>query len=43
MVVRKILLFQVVMDAVMDELSTILLNVLIPYPIVMTMDFGMSQ
>jgi hypothetical protein len=31
------------MGAVIDEHSTILLSVLIAYPIVMTMDFGMSQ
>jgi len=43
MVVTAILLFYVVLGAVMDELSMILLTVPIFFPMVMAMDFGMSQ
>lgn len=43
MVVTAILLFYVVLGAVMDELSMILLTIPIFFPMIMTMDFGMSQ
>jgi C4-dicarboxylate transporter, DctM subunit len=43
MVVTAILLFYVVLGAVMDELSMILLTIPIFFPVVMAMDFGMSQ
>ncbi len=42
-VVGAILLFYVVLGAVMDELSMILLTVPIFFPLVMTLDFGMSK
>jgi C4-dicarboxylate transporter, DctM subunit len=43
MVVTAILLFYVILGAVMDELSMILLTIPIFFPMVMAMDFGMSQ
>jgi tripartite ATP-independent transporter DctM subunit len=43
MVVTAMLLFYVVLGAVMDELSMILLTVPIFFPMVMALDFGMSQ
>ncbi|WP_332741188.1 TRAP transporter large permease [Hydrogenophaga sp.] len=43
MVVTAILLFYVVLGAVMDELSMILLTIPIFFPMIMAMDFGMSQ
>ena len=43
MVVTAILLFYVVLGAVMDELSMILLTIPIFFPMVMAMDFGMSS
>ncbi|GAB3665656.1 TRAP transporter large permease [Ramlibacter alkalitolerans] len=43
MVVAAILLFYVVLGAVMDELSMILLTIPIFFPLVMTLDFGMSK
>jgi tripartite ATP-independent transporter DctM subunit len=43
MVVTAILLFYVVLGAVMDELSMILLTIPIFFPMIMSMDFGMTQ
>ena len=43
MVVSAILLFYVVLGAVMDELSMILLTIPIFFPIVMGLDFGMTK
>ncbi|WP_310565627.1 TRAP transporter large permease subunit, partial [Hydrogenophaga sp.] len=43
MVVTAILLFYVILGAVMDELSMILLTIPIFFPMVMSMDFGMTQ
>ena len=43
MVVSAILLFYVVLGAVMDELSMILLTIPIFFPMVMTLDFGMPK
>ncbi len=43
MVVSAILLLYVVLGAVMDELSMILLTIPIFFPIIMGMDFGMSK
>jgi TRAP-type C4-dicarboxylate transport system permease large subunit len=43
MVVTAILLFYVVLGAVMDELSMILLTIPIFFPMVMGLDFGMSK
>ena len=43
MVVAGIMLFYVVLGAVMDELSMILLTIPIFFPVVMGLDFGMSQ
>ena len=43
MVVAAILLFYVVLGAVMDELSMILLTIPIFFPMVMALDFGMSS
>jgi tripartite ATP-independent transporter DctM subunit len=43
MVVSCILLLYVVLGAVMDELSMILLTIPIFFPLIMTLDFGMSQ
>jgi C4-dicarboxylate transporter DctM subunit len=43
MVVAAILLFYVVLGAVMDELSMILLTIPIFFPLIMTLDFGMSK
>ncbi|MCG2592476.1 TRAP transporter large permease [Ramlibacter sp. XY19] len=43
MVVAAILLFYVVLGAVMDELSMILLTIPIFFPMVMSLDFGMSR
>ena len=43
MVVAAILLFYVVLGAVMDELSMILLTIPIFFPLIMGMDFGMSK
>jgi C4-dicarboxylate transporter DctM subunit len=43
MVVSAILLFYVVLGAVMDELSMILLTIPIFFPMIMGMDFGMSK
>ncbi|WP_232532998.1 MULTISPECIES: TRAP transporter large permease [Ramlibacter] len=43
MVVAAILLFYVVLGAVMDELSMILLTIPIFFPMVMTLDFGMPK
>jgi TRAP-type C4-dicarboxylate transport system permease large subunit len=42
-VVAAILLFYVVLGAVMDELSMILLTVPIFFPMIMALDFGMSK
>ncbi len=42
-VVSAILLFYVILGAVMDELSMILLTIPIFYPLIMGMDFGMSK
>lgn len=42
MIVAGILLFYVVLGAVMDELSMILLTVPIFFPVIMGLDFGMS-
>ncbi|MDP3519371.1 MAG: TRAP transporter large permease [Hydrogenophaga sp.] len=42
-VVAGILLFYVVLGAVMDELSMILLTIPIFFPVIMGLDFGMSQ
>jgi C4-dicarboxylate transporter DctM subunit len=42
-VVAAILLFYVVLGAVMDELSMILLTIPIFFPMVMALDFGMSK
>jgi C4-dicarboxylate transporter DctM subunit len=43
MVVTAILLFYVVLGAVMDELSMLLLTIPIFFPMVMGLDFGMSK
>ena len=43
MVVTAIMLFYVVLGAVMDELSMILLTIPIFFPMIMGMDFGMSK
>ncbi len=43
MVVSAILLFYVVLGAVMDELSMLLLTIPIFFPMIMGLDFGMSQ
>lgn len=43
MVVTVILLFYVVLGAVMDELSMLLLTIPIFFPMIMSMDFGMSK
>jgi TRAP-type C4-dicarboxylate transport system permease large subunit len=43
MVVTAILLFYVVLGAVMDELSMILLTIPILFPLVMGLDFGMPK
>jgi C4-dicarboxylate transporter DctM subunit len=43
MVVAAILLFYVVLGAVMDELSMILLTIPIFFPMVMGLDFGMPK
>ncbi len=43
MVVTAILLFYVVLGAVMDELSMILLTIPIFFPMIMGMDFGMAK
>ncbi len=43
MVVAGIMLFYVVLGAVMDELSMILLTIPIFFPVVIGLDFGMSQ
>ncbi|MGC4397442.1 TRAP transporter large permease [Hydrogenophaga sp. T2] len=43
MVVGGILLFYVVLGAVMDELSMILLTIPIFFPVIMGLDFGMPQ
>ena len=43
MVVTAILLFYVVLGAVMDELSMLLLTIPIFFPMVMALDFGMSK
>ena len=43
MVVTVILLFYVVLGAVMDELSMLLLTIPIFFPMIMGMDFGMSK
>ncbi|RJP63444.1 MAG: TRAP transporter large permease [Comamonadaceae bacterium] len=43
LVVSAILLFYVVLGAVMDELSMILLTIPIFFPVVMGLDFGMPQ
>jgi C4-dicarboxylate transporter DctM subunit len=43
MVVAAILLFYVVLGAVMDELSMILLTIPIFFPMIMALDFGMSK
>jgi C4-dicarboxylate transporter, DctM subunit len=43
MVVGSIMLFYVVLGAVMDELSMILLTIPIFFPMVMGLDFGMSK
>jgi C4-dicarboxylate transporter DctM subunit len=42
-VVAAILLFYVVLGAVMDELSMILLTIPIFFPLIMSLDFGMSK
>ena len=41
--VAGILIFYVVLGAVMDELSMILLTIPIFFPVIMGLDFGMSQ
>ena len=43
MVVAAIMLFYVVLGAVMDELSMILLTIPIFFPMIMGLDFGMSK
>jgi len=43
MVVTAILLFYVVLGAVMDELSMILLTIPIFFPMIMSLDFGMAK
>jgi C4-dicarboxylate transporter, DctM subunit len=43
MVVAAIMLFYVVLGAVMDELSMILLTIPIFFPMIMALDFGMSK
>jgi C4-dicarboxylate transporter, DctM subunit len=43
MVVTAILLFYVILGAVMDELSMILLTIPIFFPMIMAMDFGMTS
>ncbi|WP_374669710.1 TRAP transporter large permease subunit, partial [Ramlibacter sp.] len=43
MVVTGILLFYVILGAVMDELSMILLTIPIFFPVVMGLDFGMEK
>jgi tripartite ATP-independent transporter DctM subunit len=43
MVVGAIMLFYVVLGAVMDELSMILLTIPIFFPMIMTLDFGMPK
>jgi tripartite ATP-independent transporter DctM subunit len=43
MVVAAILLFYVILGAVMDELSMILLTIPIFFPMIMALDFGMSK
>ncbi len=43
MVVAAILLFYIVLGAVMDELSMILLTIPIFFPVIMGLDFGMSS
>jgi TRAP-type C4-dicarboxylate transport system permease large subunit len=43
MIVAGILLFYVVLGALMDELSMILLTIPIFFPIVMSMDFGLPK
>jgi C4-dicarboxylate transporter DctM subunit len=43
MVVTAILLFYVVLGAVMDELSMLLLTIPIFFPMVMALDFGMAK
>jgi TRAP-type C4-dicarboxylate transport system permease large subunit len=43
MVVAAIMLFYVILGAVMDELSMILLTIPIFFPMIMGMDFGMSK
>jgi TRAP-type C4-dicarboxylate transport system permease large subunit len=43
MVVSAILLFYVVLGAVMDELSMLLLTIPIFFPMIMGMDFGMTK
>jgi tripartite ATP-independent transporter DctM subunit len=43
MIVTAILLFYVVLGAVMDELSMILLTIPIFFPMIMGMDFGLSK
>jgi C4-dicarboxylate transporter, DctM subunit len=43
MVVAAIMLFYVVLGSVMDELSMILLTIPIFFPMIMTLDFGMSK
>jgi tripartite ATP-independent transporter DctM subunit len=43
MVVAAVLLFYVVLGAVMDELSMILLTIPIFFPMIMGLDFGMSK
>ncbi|MEJ8840353.1 TRAP transporter large permease [Ramlibacter sp. AN1133] len=43
MVVAAVLLFYVVLGAVMDELSMILLTIPIFFPMIMALDFGMSK
>ena len=42
-IVAAILLFYVVLGAVMDELSMILLTIPIFFPLIMSMDFGMNK
>jgi TRAP-type C4-dicarboxylate transport system permease large subunit len=42
MIVTAILLFYVVLGAVMDELSMILLTIPIFFPMIMGLDFGMA-
>ena len=43
MVVAAIMLFYVILGAVMDELSMILLTIPIFFPMIMGLDFGMSK